>query len=165
MMLATAPDISANEWTAVQDLLRDLQSEEDREHLAYLYGQWRLSIRAFRRVEARRMTAIEPSEKDVLFHKACGTDLMNFGTFLQIAAQGHAPDELAKHGVRRDVMAVILRDLHNTFDEWHTEMPPDRLDCLSAAIFDVIQYLLLSIRMQFAKRLLFPFPFELLHFP
>ena len=136
MPIATAPDISVNEWTAVQDLLHDLQSEEDREHLAYLYGQWRLSIRAFRRVEARRMTAMEPTETDILFHKACVTDLMSFGTLLQIAAQGHDDDELARHGVRPDVMDAILRDLHNTFDEWHAQVPQDRFDSLSAAIFD-----------------------------
>ncbi len=136
MTIATAPDISANEWTAVQDLLHDLQSEEDREHLAYLYGQWRLSIRAFRRVEARRMTAMEPTEKDILFHKACVTDLMSFGTLLQIAAQKHADNELATHGFRRDVMDAMLRDLHNTFDEWHAPVPQDRLNLLSAAIFD-----------------------------
>ena len=136
MQLAATPDISANEWTAVQDLLHDLQSEEDRQHLAYLYGQWRLTLRAFRRVEARRMTAMKPTGKDLLFHKACVTDLMSFGTLLQIAAQEHADEELSRHGVRREAMEAILRDLHNTFDEWHAQVPQDRLDRLSAAIFD-----------------------------
>ena len=136
MTLATDPAVSVNEWTAVQNLLHDMQMEEDREHLAYLYGQWRLSIRAFRRVEARRMTATEPNQKDILFHKACVTDLMSFGTLLQIAAQGHDDDELSKQGVRQDVMGAILRDLHNTFDEWHAQVPQERLDHLSATIFD-----------------------------
>jgi hypothetical protein len=144
MTLATDADISAHEWAAVQDLLHDLQAEEDREHLAYLYGQWRLSIRAFRRVEARRMTAMEPTETDLLFHKACITDLMSFGTLLQIAAKNHADEELAKYGVRRDVVEAILRDLHNTFDEWHAQIPQDRVDHLSAAIFDAAPELNLS---------------------
>jgi len=144
MPLAGDSGISTREWAAVQDLLRDLQAEEDREHLALLYGQWRLSIRAFRRVEARRMTAIEPTETDLLFHKACIADLMSFGTLLQIAAKEHADEELAQYGIRREVIEAILRDLHNTFDEWHAQILQGRLDHLSAAIFDAAPELNLS---------------------
>src|SRR3954469_23893667 len=104
MPIAPEKDSSAPEWAFVQELLHDLQAEEDREQLAYLYGQWRLSIRAFRRVEARRMTAMEPTETDLLFHKACITDLMSFGTLLQIAAQRHPAEELASCGIRLDVI-------------------------------------------------------------
>lgn len=136
MTTAPAPHPSPPEWAFVQELLRDLQAEEDREELAYLYGQWRLSIRVFRRVEARRMTAMEPTDTDLLFHKACVTDLMSFGTLLQIAAQEHHDDELASCSIRRDVIAAILQDLHNTFDEWHAQIPVARIEALSATIFD-----------------------------
>ena len=144
MASATADPISSQEWTAVRDLLRDLKAEEDREHLALLYGQWRLSVRAFRRVEARRMTAMQPTETDLLFHKACVTDLMSFGTLLQLFAKEHAGEELARHGVLREVIEAVLRDLHNTFDEWHAQIPQDRIDRLSAAIFDATPELNLS---------------------
>ena len=136
MPIAPETEPSAPEWAFVQELLHDLQAEEDREQLAYLYGQWRLSIRAFRRVEARRMTAMDPTETDLLFHKACVTDLMSFGTLLQIAAQDHSVAELASCGIRIDVIEAILRDLHNTFDEWHAQIPAARVDSLAATIFD-----------------------------
>ena len=134
-MTATIADQSAPEWRFVQDLLHDLQAE-DREQLAYLYGQWRLSIRAFRRVEARRMAAMEPTATDLLFHKACVTDLMSFGTLLQIAVQTHTDQELAACGIHSEVITAILRDLHNTFDEWHAQIPASRIETLSSAIFD-----------------------------
>jgi hypothetical protein len=136
MPIAPPSNASAPEWTFVQELLHDLQAGEHREELAYLYGQWRLSIRAFRRVEWRRMTAMEPTESDLLFHKACVTDLMSFGTLLQIAAEQQPAEELAPSRIRLEVISAILRDLHNTFDEWHAQIPAARVDALAAAIFN-----------------------------
>jgi hypothetical protein len=137
MPIAAEKDRSAPEWAFVQELLHDLQAEEDREQLAYLYGQWRLSMRAFRRVESRRMSAMEPTETDLLFHKACVTDLMSFGTLLQIAARQHPAEELAASGISLEVIEALLQDLHNSFDEWHAQIPAARVDALTAAIFDV----------------------------
>ena len=90
------------------------------------------------------MTAMQPTETDLLFHKACVTDLMSFGTLLQLFAKEHAGEELARHGVLREVIEAVLRDLHNTFDEWHAQIPQDRIDRLSAAIFDATPELNLS---------------------
>ena len=42
---------SARDWEFVKSLLQDLEAEEHREELASLFGQWKLSIKAFRRVE------------------------------------------------------------------------------------------------------------------
>lgn len=144
MASQTTDDISQREWSAVQELLHDLQAEEDREHLAFLYGQWRLSLKAFRRVEARRMTALEPTDTDLLFHKACVTDLISFGTLLQIAAHNHRNDELAGHGLCEKVIEALLGDLHNSFDEWHAQIPEERIAHLSEVIFNAAPELNLS---------------------
>src|SRR6266571_5170906 len=134
-MAATAtqtylPEIAprdARDWEFVKSLLQDLEAEEHREQLASAFGQWKLLIKAFRRVEERRMVRQSPEQLDWKFHKTCLCGLMGFGTMLQIAAGGHKSEDLEKHGFHKDLLDALLRDLHNTFDEWHGQVPEDRL--------------------------------------
>lgn len=129
-------EISPGDWDFVKSLLHDLQAEEDREQIASLFGQWRLSIKAFRRVEERRMIRNTPEPLDLMCHEACVTDLMSFGIMLSIAAKEHSDEELAQHGLRKDIIDSIVKDLHNTFDEWHGQVPEERIDELKQRIFD-----------------------------
>lgn len=129
--------ISPGEWEFVKNLLRDLQAEENREQIASLFGQWRLSIKAFRRVEEGRMIRQDPEPLDLLCHKVCVTNLMSFGTMLLVLAEEHTDQELAQHGLRRDIIDSLVRDLHNTLDEWHGQVPDGRIEELKQKIFDV----------------------------
>jgi len=126
---------SARDWEFVKSLLQDLEAEEHREELASLFGQWKLSIKAFRRVEERRMTRQSPDPFDWKFHKACLCGLISFGTMLQIATTEHKSEDLAKDGFHKDLLDALLRDLHNTFDEWHGQVSEDRIKELSEDIF------------------------------
>lgn len=130
-------DIPPGEWEFVKNLLHDLQGEDDREQIASLFGQWRLSIKAFRRVEEGRMIRQNPEPLDLLCHKVCVTNLMSFGTMLLVLADEHSDQELAKHGLRRDIIDSLVRDLHNTLDEWHGQVPDGRIEELKQKIFDV----------------------------
>ena len=131
------PTHDSREWEFVKSLLQDLQAEEDREELASLFGQWRLSIKAFRRVEERRMTRDIPNPIDLMFHKAGVCDLISFGTMLRIAMTEHPPDGLANHGVYKEVLDALLKDLQNTFDEWHGQVSEERVKELTEKIFNV----------------------------
>lgn len=137
-------EISPSDWEFVESLLHDLQAEEDREQIASLFGQWRLSIKAFRRVEYRRMIQKGPEIRDMLFHKAIVANLISFGTMLQVVAAEHTDEELSKHGVKKNVIESLVRDLQNTFDEWHGQVPKGRLDQLRKQIFDAPPELNLS---------------------
>ncbi len=133
------PQISVRDtrdWEFVKSLLHDLKVEEDRKELASFFGQWKLSVKAFRRVEERRITRQTPNDLDLKFHKARLCDLMSFGMMMQVAATEHKPDELAKHGFHKELLDALLRDLHNTFDEWHGQVASNRLEELSKEIFD-----------------------------
>jgi hypothetical protein len=123
------------EWEFVNSLLQDLQAEQNREELASLFGQWKLLIKAFRRVEERRMIRQSPNPFDWKFHKAGLCVLISFGTMLQIAAAQHKSEDLEKHGFHKDLLDALIRDLHNTFDEWHGQVPEDRIKELSEDIF------------------------------
>lgn len=125
----------AVEWEFVNSLLQDLQAEQNREELASLFGQWKLLIKAFRRVEERRMIRQSPNALDFKFHKAFLCDLISLGTMFQIAATQHKSEDLEKHGFHRDLLDALLRDLHNTFDEWHGQVPEERIKELSKDIF------------------------------
>lgn len=127
--------LSAGDWRFVQSLLRDLQAEEHREQIAYVFGQWVLSVSAFRRVESARMVAEVPTELDLLFHKALVADLISVGTMLIIATRAHDKGRLAGRGVRPGVIMAMVQDLHNSFDEWHGQVPEARLEALRDTIF------------------------------
>jgi hypothetical protein len=135
-MVAANEQVSTYHWEFVKELLRDLEAEENREALGSHFGQWRLSIKAFRRVEALRMTLMEPTEMDLLFRKACAAELIGFGTILDITASKHRDEDLVKHGIERKVIKAILADLQNTFDEWHGQVPEPRMNALKQRIFD-----------------------------
>lgn len=128
--------VSTQQWEFVKRLLQDLEAEETREALGSHFGQWKLSIKAFRRVEALRMTLIEPTDLDLAFHKACVAELIAFGTLLEISASEHQDDDLAKHGIERRVIKALLADLQNTFDEWHGQVPEPRIHDLQQRIFN-----------------------------
>lgn len=130
---AVAP--SVREWEFVQNLLRDLQAEEDREQLSSLFGQWRLSIKAFQRIETLCLILREPTPQDILLHRACISNLISTGSFIEAAAREHTPDELGRHGLSLDVIEATLLGLRNTFDEWHAQVPPERISELNDRIF------------------------------
>lgn len=133
---ATTDQPSYEHWEFVRQLLHDLDQEEDRERIAYILGQWRLSIRAFRRVEEQRMVQQDPTSQDLLLHKACVTALLSTGAIIQALAHDHSPSDLAAHGVNPDTIAALMQDLHNTLDEWHGQACPDRLAQLRDNIFN-----------------------------
>jgi ribosomal 50S subunit-associated protein YjgA (DUF615 family) len=128
--------VSKEHWEFVKGLLRDLEAEEICEALGSHFGQWRLSIKAFRRVEALRMTLMVPTELDLAFHKACVAELIAFGTLLDIAARDHEDEDLNKHGFERRAIKAILADLQNTLDEWHGQVPDAKIEELQKRIFD-----------------------------
>ncbi len=134
--VATNEPVSTQQWQFVRQLLHDLEAEENREALGSHFGQWRLSIKAFHRVEALRMTLMEPTELDLLFHKACVAELIGFGTILDIAASEQQDVDLARHGIDRKVIKALLADLQNTFDEWHGQVPEPRINDLMQRIFN-----------------------------
>jgi hypothetical protein len=126
----------SREWQFVTALIRDVQQESDREELASLFGQWRLSIKAFRRAEERRMVRSAPTPLDLKFHKAGAAELISFGTLLQIGATEHKTQDLEQHGFNKQLLDALLRDLHNTFDEWHGQISDERLNLLSEEILN-----------------------------
>jgi hypothetical protein len=136
--------VSTEHWEFVKGLLHDLEAEEICEALGCHFGQWRLSIKAFRRVEAVRMTLMVPTELDLAFHKACVAGLISFGTILDISASHHRDEDLAKHGFERKAIKAILADLQNTFDEWHGQVLESRIEDLNKRIFDAAPELNLS---------------------
>lgn len=135
MTATTSSAPTAEHWEFVQNLLHDLQADDDREQIASHFGQWLLSIKAFRRVESSRMTSTTPTDMDRLFHRACVTDLISLGTMIEISALDHEENRLALHGVRMDVIRAMLADLQNTLDEWHAQVPPERIADLQEKIF------------------------------
>lgn len=121
-------------WQFVKNLLQDLQAEEDREQLASLFGQWRLSIRFFRRVETARMVAGDPTEVDLIFHRACVTELISVGSLIELAAMGHTEEDLRKHGLKLGVIRSMVLDLRNTFDEWHGQTGEEHIPQFAAIL-------------------------------
>ena len=71
-----------------------------------------------------------------MFHKARICDLISFGTMLQVALTEHATDELAKHGLHKNLLDALIKDLQNTLDEWHGQVSTERIQELTQKIFN-----------------------------
>ena len=126
----------SRDWQLMAALIQDVQAESDREELASLFGQWKLSIKTFRRIEERRMIRSFPTSLDFKFHKTGICDLISFGTMLQIEATKHNTHDLEQHGFNINLLDALLKDLHNTFDEWHGQVPEERIKLLSEEILN-----------------------------
>jgi len=122
-------------WQFVKNLLQDLQAEEEREQLASLFGQWRLSIRFFRRVETSRMVLEKPTEVDLLCHRACVTQLISVGTLIEVKAMEHSETDLKNHGLRLETIRAMVMDLQNTYGEWHGQIGDKHIEDLQNRIF------------------------------
>jgi hypothetical protein len=72
----------------------------------------------------------------MLFHRACVAELLSLGTLIEVAAMAHTQEDLAKHDLRLATIRAYLQDLHNTLDEWHGQVPDDRVQELRERIFD-----------------------------
>jgi hypothetical protein len=137
----TPPD---RQWEFVQQLLRDLQNEEEQEEIARAFGGWSLALKSFRRAETRRMVLQEPTEVDRLFHRACVTNLISFGSMLDLVASQQDQSALAERGVRLSEIKALVADLRNSYDEWHGQVPDSRIAALNERIFNAAPELNLS---------------------
>lgn len=122
-------------WQFVQNLIQDLQAEEDREQLASLFGQWRLSIKSFRRVETSQMVIADPTEMDLLCHRACVTQLISLGTLIELHAMEHSESDLKSHGLRLETIRAMVLDLQNSYAEWHGQIGDKHIEDLQNRIF------------------------------
>lgn len=135
--LALNPEISDQEWQFVDELIQDLENEERQEKLLSAFFFWKNVIRAFRRVEIRRMRRTEPTAKDLRYHSLCLSALITIGEALAMDI-GEMKDRevLEKEGVTRENVDATLETLKANWAEWHSEVLPERIETLRARIFD-----------------------------
>lgn len=130
--------ISREDWAPIQALLEEVQEQERQEHFVAALYQWDLIVRLFRRIERERLIDRPPTKTDLRYHKFLLHTLLGIGNFLEIQAARTPSDELKKNfGIRREDLAAYLRELEDTYNEWHGEIEPRRLEDLKAAIFSV----------------------------
>lgn len=73
---------------------------------------------------------------DFLGHKMCVTNLMSVGSSLLMDSSDHDDKDLEQYGIRKDVIEALLKDLQDTFNEWHARVPDERVKELSDRIFN-----------------------------
>ena len=130
-----AGQIDPKEWGFVQDLLADVQAEAVRnklkETVVECFGQWKLLVNAFRRVEEKRMLIRTPSLRDYLFHKRLITELISIGSEIKLCHEICRKE--AK--INEELLNAILSGLQNSFEAFHSPANEGRIENLRSKIF------------------------------
>jgi hypothetical protein len=111
--------ITREEWSWVEDLIRDVAREEKSDVFAQRLFQWDLAVRQFRKIEQKRVVLGSPTEMDLHFHALCLHGLLTIGRALVIGSKDFTADELAKLQVRHDEIAAYVEELEQSLREWH----------------------------------------------
>src|SRR5262249_58703879 len=106
-------------WVWVEDLIRDVSREERTESLARRVFQWDLAVRQFRKVEHERLVLASPTPADLEGRARCIDGLLMIGRALALACSQHAPEELARFGLKPEETESCVAALEQSFREWH----------------------------------------------
>ncbi len=120
--------VSANHWDWVHRLIKDVEDQEQREHLIGLWAQWKMASRQFRHVEFSVMRKGRPAAADLAFHRSCLSGLLSIGDFLLMGISGITnQEECKKLGFDRNDAAAALVALRHNWEEWHGFTHPERM--------------------------------------
>src|SRR3989442_1568111 len=107
------------EWTWVEDLIKDVADEHESDLFAQKLFQWDLAVKQFRKLEQKRIILGTPTGIDLQFHALCLHRLLTIGRALVIASKQFNADELVKFQVRHDQIEAYVEELEQSFREWH----------------------------------------------
>lgn len=128
-------DISS-EWEWVQDLIRDVERQEERENFAKFLFQWDLAVREFRKMESRKVTLSEnPSARDLRQHAICLHMLLGLGHIIVLESENFGEEELNQWNIRHDHIKAYVDELEQSFREWHHGYTLEEINSAQKKIF------------------------------
>jgi hypothetical protein len=127
--------ISAEEWSWVEGLIREVSREEQTDLLARKVFQWDLAVRQFRKVENDRIVLGCPTSIDFEGHARCLEALLMIGRALVLASRQYAPEELARFGIKHEEPEACVEALEQSFREWHHGFSQEHLEEVRKALF------------------------------
>jgi hypothetical protein len=129
--------ITSQEWTWVQNLIRDVQREEMCDAFAKNLWQWDLVVKQFRRVEFARIICGAPTKSDFEAQAICLHALIATGRFLALEARKFTGPELGKFGVTQEQIEADVASLEQSLRERHHAIPESELKAVREKIFGV----------------------------
>src|SRR5437867_4501706 len=92
--------ITREEWTWVEDLIKDVAREEESDVFAQKLFQWDLAAKQFRKIEQKRIILGTPKPIDLQFHALCLHALLTIGRALVIDSRRFESDDLKKFQIK-----------------------------------------------------------------
>jgi hypothetical protein len=125
-----------DDWKLVEQLILDLEGEEKPESLLQTLFCWRAAMRAFRKVEFRRMRFADATQQDLRWHSLILSRLIAMGEAILIDLDhSNYTKALETCGVNTaDVEAAVAMLKHN-WEEWHAHVSQTEAESLKQKIF------------------------------
>lgn len=127
--------ITREEWTWVEELIRDVERDHLKEAFAKRLFQWDLAVQQFRKIEQRRLLLQPPTQDDLRYHAICLHALLAIGNALVIQARSFKPEDLATFDVRHAEVEAYVSELNHTLNEWHHGFSKAELEAARNHIF------------------------------
>ena len=127
-------NITREEWSWVEDLIRDVAREEESTQFVQKLFQWDLAVKQFRKIEQKRVILGSPSQIDLQFHALCLHALLAIGRALVIESKQFTLDDLARFHVKHEEIAAYVEELEQSFREWHHGFSKKELDRVRQAV-------------------------------
>jgi len=127
--------ITREEWAWVEDLIKEVSREEERDLFAQKLFQWDLAVKQFRKLEQKRVVLGAPTKLDLQFHALCLHGLLTIGRALVIASRQFGVDEMARLRIKHDQIDAYVEELEQDFREWHHGFSEAELARVREAVF------------------------------
>jgi hypothetical protein len=115
------PNISREDWTAVQNLIKEVNLKEHASAFAASVAIWDAAVHLFRRLEQEHLIEQTPTETDLDYHKGLLHLLLGVGHILKVRAASFRPEVLKEFNLRREDVQAYVRELEMTLSDWHGE--------------------------------------------
>jgi len=109
----------AEDWAAVELLIRDVQEAEMGKSYAASIVFWNMAVRLFRQAERILLFEQRPSPEDLKIHEALLHALLGVGQLFELRIQNISDEDLTRFGIRRENLSAYNRELKDIFWMWH----------------------------------------------
>ena len=127
--------ITREEWTWVEELIRDVAQEEERNTFVKNLFEWHLAVRQFRKIEQKRIILGAPTPVDMECHALCLHGLLTMGHGLVLQSQQFKDSALAQFNVRHEEIAAYVEELEQSLREWHHGFAEKDLESVRKSVF------------------------------
>ncbi len=133
--------VDPQDWLPVKLLLQELEKElvERRMHLLRRLSTWLNSVAIFKRIEGRKIIAMEGqiSHRDLEYHRALLTLLLGLGENLVLELRDHRKVDPEHLGLKFEDVVAMVEGMRMDLHTYHGGMTQRRRETILSDVFGI----------------------------